>query len=206
VLSGLLLIGGSVNFLYHKEVIERHIVGYFCCFFIMGIMFFIHAFLHVSDLFVLSHTIGGLIGSLAMFAHLFAFFKRDRIPVNLLLFFNIVLFTLLSVYVVFSPSIPIPQMLVHGQFSFYAISLNLIAGFAYFISATLLLIDYYKQKSTLSLKLFHVCVLFGLGHISFQFSILWSFIWWWFHVVKLAGALYIFVSIIRLKNKTKEEV
>ncbi len=78
-----------------------------------------------------------------------------------------------------------PVMLQGGRFTTPAISINLIAGVLFAVSAVRFVVDFYHSES-LELFLFaSMAILFSISQFSFPYSAPWDITWWLWHALRL---------------------
>lgn len=79
----------------------------------------------------------------------------------------------------------LPVMLQEGRFTTPAISINLMAGVLFAVSAVRFVIDFYRSES-LELFLFaSMAILFSISQFSFPYSAPWDITWWLWHALRL---------------------
>ena len=79
----------------------------------------------------------------------------------------------------------VPDMVVNGRFSSFAIMLNTIGGTCLLIASIKLYSTYKQHKKTDDLLFILHSSMFGLAAIMFQQSFLWDLSWWGWHLLRL---------------------
>ena len=82
----------------------------------------------------------------------------------------------------------LPSMrLADGSFAMTPIKLNLVGGLGFLIATPFFARRFYKLGNPEDWLFAVQSGLFGLGGLSFQFSVLWDGGWWWWHLVRLGA-------------------
>lgn len=178
----------------------------------MGLWDLFHSAYLIGDGFVLSHSIALLSGGF-MFA-LFIFPWRFN-PISMkkkLMWVVGPLSMVLFVLALYNRAL-FPEMVIDGQFTPTANTMNLMAGILFLISAVKLIAIYVREKNLGVLILVFVAVSSGVVGISFQYSVAWSDNWWVWHIIRLLafltilGYMYWRVSIVNAeRNKAMDEI
>jgi signal transduction histidine kinase len=79
----------------------------------------------------------------------------------------------------------LPVLLQGGRFTTPAISINLIAGTLFAVSAVRFVVDYYRSESPELFLFASMAILFSIAQFSFPFSAPWDVTWWLWHALRL---------------------
>jgi membrane-associated sensor protein len=156
----------------------------------MGIFDVFHSWSPINNNFVWLHSLATLFGG-ALFFLLF-------LPKKLLghiqtWWITLVTFLTLLIgsYSFIFPS-SIPNMIINGQFSSIAKSINYIGG-VLFLLATIKFINFYKTSQDKNDQYFAIlCSFFGMSGLLFETSNLWDANWWWWHILRFIAYLFVF--------------
>lgn len=171
--------------------------------FVMGILDLFHAMLAPGQSFVWLHSLAAFYGGLL--------FLTAALPEKIINQFghrfvisNIVIALLLSLLAI-SFEDTIPAMVINGEFTDYALTLNWLAGLFFLVSTVKLAwINKHHQYSDEGLFTAH-SLLLAVSAFLFHTSSLWDSSWWGWHIIRLAayGFVLIFVIKIEVRNQTK---
>ncbi len=96
----------------------------------------------------------------------------------------------------------IPVMIRGSGFTGQAVILNLMSG-VLFLSGALRIAAFMETSGDIEYPLFSLAgILFGLSGLTFHYSTLWSESWWYWHVLRLAGALLVLVLLFHRHLQT----
>lgn len=100
----------------------------------------------------------------------------------------------------------VPQMVVDGEFTFVAKTLNIGGGILMLCGAAKLAFSYYQSLNRDDLLFSVHCLLFGGAAIMFEQSQLWDFSWWWWHVLRLMAYVVALVFAIESLYRIQTEL
>lgn len=94
-----------------------------------------------------------------------------------------------------------PVMLQEGRFTSPAISINLIAGVLFAVSAVRFVVDFHRSESPELFLFACMAILFSIAQFSFPFSAPWTTAWWSWHALRLmAYALVLGFAVFERKE------
>ena len=170
----------------------------------MGIADGVHAIVEDVALFVWLHSVatflGGLLFAVILLPSSFLSKLTYRWPIGAGVFSLLVC----SLSVLF-PNV-IPDVIQDGEFTFIAVSLNLVGGGLLIISAAKLLLTYSKKGQVDDLMFVLHCFMFGLAAIMFQQSHLWDVAWWGWHLLRFAAYGVALLVVLKSELMTQDMV
>ncbi|MGF1741348.1 ATP-binding protein [Vibrio profundum] len=177
----------------------------------MGVFDAFHAAIPTGQVFVFLHSmavfVGGIFFLSVYVSEKWTFFKSLR-----WLYLSLAISVLVSTFSLLFPNL-VPSMVVQGEFSLFASSLNSIGGIALFASAIKLIHQYRLKKEINDLLFCLHCVLFGSAAIMFELSGLWDISWWGWHFLRMFAyvvALWIIIldgiKVLNIYRSKKEEL
>lgn len=184
--------------------------------FIMGILDGFHSLFHAGNTFVWLHSIATFLGGLFFMAIFIPIGRFNKIKPYWIKLVLIVTGLIVASSALF-PDLT-PKMVLDGEFTTFAILLNVVGGALLLISSVKILLTFFKSKQIDDLLFFMHCLLFGLAATMFLESSLWDLSWWGWHILRLgayATALYYIlrsevesqkVIMDTYANKQKKEV
>ena len=156
----------------------------------MGLFDGIHAFFHAGKSFVFYHSfatfLGGLFFSSILLGKRFNFLTSRKI-----FYFTLSIVVLIASFFLIREDL-IPEMVINGYFSNFAIFLNLTGGILLLVSALKIFLTYKEKKKTDDLLFVLHTALFGMAGLLFQESKLWDFSWWSWHGLRLGAYITAF--------------
>lgn len=186
---------------------EKYLIALTMSFVSMGILDGLHSHLYIGNVFVFSHSLASLYGSVFavlvwfpslldyMFKHKFQFF---------LFAFAFSLFS--ALYMLFVDSLPSylsmlsEEVVVNDfavrKFTFLAVSINFVAGVLFVLSSMFFYLKYIKDQDKINFLFFLFFFLTGLAEVIFEFSVIWGFEWWLWHAIRLVAYLAVLVVLI----------
>lgn len=94
----------------------------------------------------------------------------------------------------------LPVMLHKGQFTSFAVVINFLAGMFFIAAAGRLLLDFCQSHMVDIYFFASIAFFFGLAELPFSYSVIWSFNWWWWHVLRLIASL---LGLVILHNERR---
>lgn len=91
----------------------------------------------------------------------------------------------------------LPPMVRQGAFTTVAVSMNMLAGVFFLLGAWRFLIDLTRSDEREDLLFCLVGIFFGLSGLMFNYSMLWTETWWFWHVLRILGSLLVLGLLIR---------
>jgi PAS domain S-box-containing protein len=85
----------------------------------------------------------------------------------------------------------LPAMLHGTRFTVPAVTINLLAGMLFIAGAARIMLALYHSDALEDQLFSLIGMFFGLSGLTFQFSMLWSEAWWYWHVLRLIGSLLV---------------
>ena len=153
----------------------------------MGFLDGLHALHHAGTEFVWLHSIATCVGGVVFVGVWFAdrlthfWIVRHTPKAVLILSFAIGIGSL-----VFPQSIP--DMVVDGQFSFWARVTNILGGVGFLIASLYFLTADNQREDQKNRMVFSShCFLFGISGVIFEFSVIWDAAWWFWHVLRICA-------------------
>ena len=149
----------------------------------MGILDISHALVEPGKLFVWFHSTATFFGGM--------FFLLITLPNSILsklkqtFTYGVLSLTLLLSITSFGFPQLVPDMVLNGQFSAFAVMLNTLGGAGLLIASVKLYSCYTQHKKTDDLLFILHSSMFGLAAIMFQQSFLWDLSWWGWHLLRL---------------------
>ncbi len=98
----------------------------------------------------------------------------------------------------------LPIMLQEGRFTTLAISINLIAGVLFAVSAVRFVVDFHRSESPEPFLFACMTILFGIAQFSFPYSAPWDIAWWLWHALRLM-AYVIVLGFAVIERKEAED-
>jgi PAS domain S-box-containing protein len=96
----------------------------------------------------------------------------------------------------------LPSMVSRGEFSAFAITINLLAGTFFLLGTWRFLADLTRTNDMEDLLFGLVGIFFGLSGLAFQYSMLWTENWWFWHALRLIGSLLVLDLLVRSHLRT----
>lgn len=96
----------------------------------------------------------------------------------------------------------LPPMVHLGEFTAVAITINVLAGMLFIAGTGRFMIDLYRSDSLEDLLFCLIGLFFGLSGLTFQYSMIWSEEWWFWHVLRLMASLLVLGFLIRRYQQT----
>ncbi|MDA0831794.1 MAG: response regulator [Planctomycetota bacterium] len=152
----------------------------------MGVLDLFHSGVEPGKSFVWLHSTATFVGGV-----LFAFVWLGKRPRGMIKWFPGITFGLAVVFGIFScaNNARLPTMVVDGEFSTFARSLNIGGGLG-FLVAGVFFVRRFHQRFSHEDWLFAVhTTLFGAAGILFELSVLWNVAWWWWHFLRMVAYL-----------------
>ncbi len=185
ILGGGLALVLGVLLIRHQHTHKRQLYFWVGCGLIgMGILDVFHALVEVGKIFVWFHSTATFVGGMLFMV---GWWQREALPIKLsrriplAIGLGSVLFGCLSL----GFSDLIPAMVLEGQFTLLAKSLNVLGGLGFFVTAALF-VHGLRTHFTWDDWLFAIhCTLFGAAGVLFELSTLWDAGWWWWHGLRL---------------------
>lgn len=176
-------------------------------FMMMGILDTCHAVSNFGYGFILLRSLASLCGSL-WFA--LVWLPSCYRPISkvvtthwIIVFFSVLLGVLILGYRTY-----FPLMIQDGHFTPFAIGINIISGILSVSAALYFLIEFLRDSKKESFLFTCMFLILGLSALEFQFSTIWSYDWWFWHVQRcLAYTLvlyFIFRSFVRIGEELRE--
>jgi diguanylate cyclase (GGDEF)-like protein/PAS domain S-box-containing protein len=100
----------------------------------------------------------------------------------------------LCVYAFFFPS-SLPVMVQQGTFTTGAITINILGGVLFIIGTGRFVLDLHRSNESEDLLFSLVGIFFGLAGLTFQYSMLWSESWWFWHGLRLLASVLVLVFL-----------
>ncbi|MDX1359142.1 MAG: histidine kinase dimerization/phospho-acceptor domain-containing protein, partial [Clostridia bacterium] len=203
-------IAGAVTAIYVSIVLRNSKIWTFDTkgleigFLMMGILDIFHSILPPGQGFVYLHSIARLMGGIG-FVHFTVFNMikgRYRLKHKTVLFGILAISIAIGVSAVVFPSF-IPTMVKDGQFTSFALILNILGGILFMTGALYFIVQYNKNKNIFSLLFFSVAFLFGVSNLTFSFSSLWSHSWWAWHFLSFFAYLIVMGFIFYWADQSK---
>lgn len=101
-----------------------------------------------------------------------------------------------------------PLMIMDGHFTPFAIGINVLSGILSIAAALYFLCEFLRTNKKESYFFTCMLLMLGLSGLEFQFSMIWSYDWWFWHVQRcLAYAVvlyYIFEMFLRISEELKK--
>ena len=89
----------------------------------------------------------------------------------------------------------LPIMVQGRQFTTPAVTANFLAGLLFIAGAVRIVLALYRSNISEYLLFSLIGMFFGLSGLSFHYSMLWSEGWWYWHALRLIGALLVLVLL-----------
>ncbi len=90
----------------------------------------------------------------------------------------------------------IPAMLHGTKFTTPAAVINLVAGMLFVSGALRMMLALYHSNALEDLLFSLIGIFFGLSGLTFQYSMLWSESWWYWHALRLMGSLLLLSLLV----------
>lgn len=100
----------------------------------------------------------------------------------------------------------LPVMLQEGRFTNPAISINLIAGVLFAVSAVRFVIDFHRSESPELFLFACMAILFSIAQFSFPFSAPWAAPWWLWHALRLMAYALVLGFAVFERTEVEEAV
>ena len=144
----------------------------------MGFLDVAHAAVRVGEHFVWFHSLATLTGGV-LFA-LVAAGRTSRGVAHMGLAVG-------ATAVVASLVLPLPAMVVQGEFTAVAKGLNIVGGLGFYVASVVFMRRFRNRGDLDELFFSGHCALFGSAGLLFEWSTLWDGAWWWWHGLRLAA-------------------
>jgi PAS domain S-box-containing protein len=167
----------------------------------MGILNSAHAAASPGDSFVFLRAIASLIGGLG-FSLAWLPLRRQIALYRRWMPWTIAAGALTLSALAFLYPMTLPRMLREGTFSAVAVTLNVMAGTLFLAGTWHFALSLYRSGTTENLLFSLIGIFFGLSGLTFQYSILWSTEWWFWHVLRLIASLLVLGLLIRRHLQT----
>lgn len=172
----------------------------------MGTLDGLHALVHAGKAFVWLHSTATFLGG-ALFLLVWL---PDKIIGSIKAYWLPVSFFVTSTFggVSLAFSQMVPPMVIDGQFTVLAKSLNMGGGIFLFIAAFKLIKGYLANRNIDDLLFSMHCLLFGAAAIMFENSVLWDFSWWGWHFLRFLayGFALWFVALAEIREIRANDV
>lgn len=178
----------------------------------MGILDGFHAVLHAGASFVWLHSIATMVGGILFAGVWFPVDSLSR-KNKLNLITSIVLSSVFIGIISIIFPVTVPPMVVNGQFTLLAITINVIGGLGFLIGAAYF-VHSYKQNNHVkkisdiyqneSIVFANHCVLFGVAGLLFEVSTLWDAGWWLWHVLRFLAYEIVLIYFFMLFKKGQD--
>ena len=164
----------------------------------MGILDGFHALVPIGNTFVWLHTFATFTGGLLFLS---IYLPKEWTECQKIKWWQlwVVLTVLISTLSISFPNV-VPNMTEHGEFTHIPVTLNILGGSFFFISA-IKLIWIYKHYRNIDDLLFSLhCFLFGAAAIMFKESSLWDSTWWGWHILRFLAYVTALWFIVRTEE------
>ncbi len=167
----------------------------------MGILNAAHAASSTGNQFVFLRAAGSLAGGLGfgmvwLPARYKALFDRTW------LLWSVITVSLIVCVVAFLFPAALPAMLHGTRFTISAVTLNLLAGLLFVAGAARIMIALHHSNALEDQLFSLIGMFFGLSGLTFQYAMLWSDAWWYWHVLRLIGSLLVLGLLIHRHLQT----
>ncbi|EED33666.1 diguanylate cyclaSe/phosphodiesterase with PAS/PAC and GAF sensor(s) [gamma proteobacterium NOR5-3] len=152
----------------------------------MGVFSLAHAAVPPGNAFVWLHSLAIFFGGTCFFSNFIA--TTARFSGVQTLYLVITAASLISLSAIVQPD-AVPQMIISGQFSNFAVLLNLLGGALFLLSIPSFYRAYRSSHGEQHLLFASVAFCLGLSGVLFPFSQIWSDVWWYWHFVFFLGLL-----------------
>lgn len=171
----------------------------------MGVFSVFHSMLDDGDGFVFLFTIATLTGAVGFIVTIILCEKKIRQDGDFRQTF-IILFLAIIIGLVLIEFSFYPEMIIGDSFTILADLINFIAGILYTISIFYFLKYRKHYSSSLYLPFIISNVLLAISCYTFSFSSAWTFLWWFWHYIRLAGFSILFTFILYVSERNKKEI
>jgi len=193
--------------------LSRRYIMVVCALVGMGMLDGFHAVLHVGVSFVWLHSIATMVGGI-LFASVWlpeAWLTETR---QRLLLITTVIASLFAGIASITLSDILPIMVVDGQFSLMAKTINISGGIGFLIGTSFFVHDYWQKQKIKSSEMDRTedmvfanhCLLFGIAGLLFEASVLWDAGWWWWHILRLLAYLVVLIYFFTLFKRGQDEL
>jgi PAS domain-containing protein len=93
-------------------------------------------------------------------------------------------------------------MLHETQFAVPAVTINLLAGMLFVAGAVRIMLALYHSNALEDQLFSLIGMFFGLSGLTFQYAMLWSEGWWYWHVLRLIGSLLVLGLLVHRHLQT----
>ncbi len=100
----------------------------------------------------------------------------------------------------------LPVMLQEGRFTTPAISINLVAGVLFAVSAVRFVVDFHRSESPKFFLFTCMAILFSIAQFSFPFSVPWDVTWWLWHVLRLMAYVLVLGFAVFERKEAEEAI
>ena len=100
----------------------------------------------------------------------------------------------------------LPVMLEDGRFTTPAITINLLAGVLFAVSAVRFVVDFHRSENPVIFLFACMATLFSIAQISFPFSALWDTTWWLWHALRLMAYILVLGFAVFERKQAEDEI
>ena len=174
-------------------------------FYTMGVLDICHSVSTFGHGFILLRSLAGIFGSIwfslvwlsSINWHLF---NEKRISLITVIFSFVLGLSILRFREYF------PAMILDGNFTIFAITINISSGFLTIISAFYFFIIFLHTSKTDAYLFTCMLLLLGLSALEFPISVAWNYDWWFWHVQRCLAYLVVFYYILRTFLRVCDEI
>lgn len=163
-------------------------------FFSMGLWDLVHAFTQAGDGFIFTHSTAMLLGGL-FFALSCLNWSPNILKHKNVLFLIIFGSSIFFIVLDFLGLLPFPIMIENKQFNNTSNLINLFSGILFSVSALFFSYRFFKNRNLGILTIVYVSVLSAVSGFSFQYSIIWTDEWWFWHALRLISFIVVFIYL-----------
>ena len=186
---------------------EKYLIALIMSFISMGVLDGLHSHLNIGNTFVLSHSIASLYGSLFAFLVWFPSVLEYMYKRKLIFFLFAFVFSLLTaLYMLYIDSLPsylnmlseavVLNNRIVNKFTLLAVFINVFSGVLFILSSIYFYGKYIKDEQKTNFLFFLFFFLTGMAEVIFEFSVLWSFDWWLWHIIRLVAYVVVLFVLI----------
>ncbi len=96
----------------------------------------------------------------------------------------------------------LPVMVRQGDFTAAAIAINLLAAILFLAGTWHFMLDLHRSDELEDLLFGLIGLFFGLSGLTFQYSMLWTDSWWFWHVLRLIASVLVLALLVRRHLQT----
>jgi diguanylate cyclase (GGDEF)-like protein/PAS domain S-box-containing protein len=163
-------------------------------FLMMGIINSFHAIAWLGDQFVFFRAAASLAGGLGFSLVWLPASYRTALQKTMVLWAVSAGAIALCVYGLLFPA-ALPVMVQQGTFTGAAITINFLGGIFFIIGTGRFVLDMHRSNESEDLLFSLIGIFFGLAGLTFQYSMLWSESWWFWHVLRLLASVLVLVVL-----------